>query len=123
MPIEIDLGDGHHAVVKEVDELLSGDQDAVMAAMAVRHDPETGETIVPGDWATKMRKALARRIIVSWTLQHPKPSVRPDSLDKLTLKQKKLLYDGIEPQFKAITEDEASPEDEGSDPTSGAPES
>ncbi len=116
--MEIDLGDGKTAVVKEIDELMSGDGNAVRGAQTVRIDPESGEGYVPGSNNDLMHAALLRRIITGWNLQWPLPSKRPDSLEKLTLTQQKLLYQGIAGHLKAIREAEQDdPSAEDTDPT------
>jgi hypothetical protein len=116
--VDIDLGDGKTVTVKEIDELTSGDGNAVRAAQTVYINPETEEPYVPGSQNDRMHTALLRRIITSWNLQWPLPHKRPDSLDKLTLKQQKLLYDGVKGHFAAIREAEQDdPTEKDSDPT------
>ena len=116
--MDIEIGDGKTVTVREIDELTSGDGNAVRAATVVKFDQETGEGYIPGSQNDRMHAALLKRIIVSWNLQWPVPSRRPDSLDKLTLKQQKLLYKGVEGHLKAIREAEQDdPAAEGTDPT------
>jgi hypothetical protein len=121
--VEIEIGDGKVVQVKEIDELTSGDGNAVRAATMVRIDTETGEGYVPGSQNDRMHAALLARIITGWNLQHALPSRRPDSLEKLTLNQQKLLYKGVEGHIKAIREAERDASGEDEDPTSGDSES
>jgi hypothetical protein len=119
--VEIDLGDGKTVTVKEIDELTSGDGNAVRAAQTVYINPETEEPYVPGSQNDRMHSALLRRIITGWNLQWPLPSKRPESLDKLTLKQQKLLYAGVKGHFVAIHEAEQDdPAERDTDPTVGS---
>lgn len=102
MSIEVDLGDGKFAVIKEIDELRSGDTLKVNSSFALKKDPETGEVIVPGDMDDLAWRALARSVVLDWNLEPPIPSKRPDSLDKLTLGQEDKLREGITPLLRAV---------------------
>lgn len=117
MAIEVDLGEGKTATIREPDELRSGDQDAVLAHQRLEVDPETKQITVAGDMSNKMRKALLRRIITDWNLQHPLPSKHPDSLDKLTLGQQKALFAAVDPHMALLVETPPDPTAEGTDPT------
>lgn len=119
MSIEVDLGDGKYAVIKEIDELRSGDTKKVNESFSLRTDPESGEVIIPGDMDDSMWRALARNIVTDWNLEAAIPSKRPDSLDKLTLSQEDKLREALQPHLRAIKrvkEDKANGRDE-PDPT------
>lgn len=120
--MEIDIGDGKTVSVKEIDELTSGDANAVRAATTVWIDPDSGQGYVPGSQSDRMHTALLCRIITGWNLQWPSAKSKlPDSLEKLTLKQQKLLYKGVDGHIKAIREAEG--DESGEDPTSPDSES
>lgn len=117
--MDIEIGDGKVVTVREIDELTSGDGNAVRAAQVVKFDADTEEPYIPGSQNDRMHAALLKRIITGWNLQWPLPSKRPDSLDKLTLTQQKLLYAGVKGHLAAIREAEQDdPTQEGTDPTS-----
>lgn len=116
--MDIEIGDGKVVTVREIDELTSGDGNAVRAAQVVQYDQATGEAFIPGSQNDRMHTALLKRIITGWNLQWPLPYKRPDSLDKLTLMQQKLLYAGVKGHLAAIAEAEQDdPAEKDSDPT------
>jgi hypothetical protein len=115
--VDIDLEDGKTVTVKEIEELSSGDANAVRAAQVVKIDPKTEEAYIPGSQGDRMHAALLTRIITAWNLQWPLPHKRKDSLEKLTLKQQRLLYQGVKGHLAAIKEAEQDPSEEGTDPT------
>jgi hypothetical protein len=115
--MNIDLGEGKYATIKEVDELRSGDRDAVEGAIEMRIDPESKEAFMPGNYDGAQRRALALRIVTGWNLEVPLPSRRPDSLDKLTLPQQRALWKGIQPHLDAINASDDDPAAADPDPT------
>lgn len=102
MSVEIDLGEGKYAVLKEIDELRSGDTKRANSSYELRRDPETGQIIVPGDLDDNVWRALARSVITDWNLEPPIPAKRPESLDKLTLSQEDKLITALKPYVQAV---------------------
>ena len=100
--MQIKLDEVNWADLKEVSDLRRSDRKAVNAAIVFEGDPESGRPIIRASMEDDMTDAVAKHVILNWSLPFPLPSVDGTSLDKLTLEQADALEAGLKAHLDAI---------------------
>ena len=110
--MRVDLPSGHHAELRDVDQLMAADDRVAKAAFKLTVQ-EDGSRELTGDLTDRVRRALLKQLIVSWDfpgLPIPRDAVDPDGvLDSLGLKDLKELRKAIEPAYNEVMEVEEDP--------------
>jgi len=106
--MRVELNNGAWADIVDPADLRDKDRKVVNKAVSIQIDPNTQETILPGDMDDNMRDALLKRIVTAWSFDNlPVPSNDPkfpeESLDRLTIPDARLLHEAIKPHMKLVT--------------------
>lgn len=100
--MKVALPSGHEAELR--DQILAGDKRAANAAIEVHMDSEGGR-VVSVSMTDNVKYALLTRLIVSWDVGQPPPSMVVDPvglLDSLPLDDLDALSDAIDPLYRRI---------------------